>query len=140
MNKAILEHKADEGSDGRGLLLRTTWRHYYGYRNRYDVARRHLGGKSAQMVALEYHILIFFSHIMCLSPKNRAHGRFNVRMIRDALRDAKEGRLGWNESYWNQDQTVADIGLRHFTELDKEALGCFSGAQGLELSEEKQKA
>ena len=96
---AVLDHRTVLPKETEGLLERTSWRHYYGYRNRYDAARRHFGPWSARMIRLEYHVLSFLSRLMILNPKTREKGRFNVKMIRDALRDARTGELGKNPDY-----------------------------------------
>ena len=97
--EAVLDHKTVLPKETEGLLERTSWRHYYGYRNRYDAARRHFGSWSARMIGLEYHVLSLLSRLMMLNPKTREKGRFNVKMIHDALKDARTGKLGKNEAY-----------------------------------------
>lgn len=96
---AGLDHKTRLPEESAGLLQRTGWRHYYGYRNRYDTARIHFGALSAACIALEYHILSFMSRFMMLKKETAEKGRFNVQMIHDALNDAKAGRLGKNDRY-----------------------------------------
>mgnify|MGYP007108688497 FL=1 len=51
------------------------------------------------MIGLEYHVLSLLSRLMMLNPKTREKGRFNVKMIHDALKDARTGKLGKNEAY-----------------------------------------
>lgn len=96
---AGLDHKTKLPEESEGLLMRTGWRHYYGYRNRYDTARTHFGALSAACIALEYHALSFLSRCMMLKKETAEKGRFNVQMIHDALADGKAGRLGKNDRY-----------------------------------------
>jgi GT2 family glycosyltransferase len=96
---ARLEHKTKLADPDQGLLMRTTWRHYYGYRNRLDTAGRHFGRRGTLGVSLEYHILSLCSRILMLRKSTRQKGAFNVDMIRDALRDGKTGKLGMNSKY-----------------------------------------
>lgn len=97
--EARLNHKTKLPGAGDGLLERTGWRHYYGYRNRLDTARIHFGAASVFCIALEYHVLSLCSRLMMLLPAKREKGRFNIQMIRDALSDGKNGRLGKRETY-----------------------------------------
>lgn len=106
VNRAVLEHKVKEDVAAGGLLERTTWRHYYGYRNRYDTARRHFGTLSAWMIALEYYILMALSCLMWLSPGRRANAGFNIRMIHDALKSAQNRKFGRNEKYLYRDSKM----------------------------------
>jgi len=99
VTSAVLDHKTVLPTEDKGLLDRPTWKHYYGYRNRYDVSRRHFGVLPAMTVALEYHILSFLSFFMLFSAKKRQQGRFNIRMMHAALRDAKHGRFGKHPQY-----------------------------------------
>jgi hypothetical protein len=96
---AKLNHKTVIPKYRDSLLKRTTWRHYYGYRNRYDTAKIHFGSISAFFVAMEYHVLAFISRCMMLRSDTKEKGRFNVQMIQDALSDGKAGRLGQNARY-----------------------------------------
>lgn len=95
---AILDHKTVIFKEA-GILARTGWRHYYGYRNRYDVALHHFGKWSAGMVALQYLVLRAISFVMMLIPGKREHAGFNVRMIKDALQDGKRQKLGFHDKY-----------------------------------------
>lgn len=96
---AGLDHKTTLPQESEGLLRRTGWRHYYGYRNRYDTAKKHFGKWSAACIALEYHVLSLLSRCMVLRKETAEKGRFNVRMIHDALADGRAGRLGKNDRY-----------------------------------------
>ena len=96
---AVLDHKTVIPKETEGLLERTSWRHYYGYRNRYDTARQHFGRLSAACIALEYHVLSLLSRLMLVKKESRDKGLFNVKMIHDALSDARAGRLGRREEY-----------------------------------------
>lgn len=94
-----LDHKTVIPEESEGLLDRTSWRHYYGYRNRYDTAIRHYGRMTAVMVAFQYHVLSIISRGMLISASKREHARFNIQMIHDALRDGKMHKLGFNDRY-----------------------------------------
>ncbi len=106
VSAAYLNHKVELPTEKQGVLERTTWRHYYGCRNRYDVAKRHFGKLSARMVSLEYHMLIGMSYLMSLYAGKHQHARFNIQMIHDALSDAENGRFGFNEKYWSDNKKV----------------------------------
>ena len=57
---AVLQHKtvlSKEGMVAKGVLHRIGWRQYYGYRNRYDTAKRHLGKLSAAVILWQYRVL-----------------------------------------------------------------------------------
>lgn len=97
--KAILDHKTTIPQKSEWVLDRTGWRHYYGYRNRYDTARRHFGKLSAGMIALQYHFLRAICFVMLLNPKKREHAKFNIEMIKDVLNDGKNQRLGFCDKY-----------------------------------------
>lgn len=98
---AVLDHKTVLLQETKSLLMRITWRQYYGYRNRYDTARLHLGQVSAWMVELQYRLFRFASRLMMLIPDDihRTQGRYNVRMLSDVIRDERAGRLGKNSKY-----------------------------------------
>ncbi len=96
---AKLNHKTKPAPQNASLLERSTWRHYYGYRNRYDTARIHFGLSSTLCISLEYHILSLLSRLMWLNPQKRKIAKYNIKMIRDALNDAKSGKLGKNLKY-----------------------------------------
>ncbi len=97
--EAILDHKTSLPPEGMGLLERTTWRHYYGYRNRMDTAKMHFGKGSAIMICIEYLGLLLLSVLSCLLPSKREHAIFNIHMIRAALKDGWHGRLGKNPDF-----------------------------------------
>lgn len=98
---AKLNHKTKLPPEGAGLLMRTSWRHYYGYRNRYDTARRHFGRSSAFFVRMEYDLLWLSSAAMMLSrdADKRKKSRFNMAMISRAADDAARGRFGMRSEY-----------------------------------------
>lgn len=102
---AKLDHKTKPAPPNTGLLERTTWRHYYGYRNRYDTARIHFGWTSALCIAVEYHVLSLLSRLMWLNPKKRDIADFNISMIHDALKDARTGHFGKNPKYTFESKT-----------------------------------
>ena len=134
VNRALLDHRVvEEGADA-GLLERTTWRHYYGCRNRYDTARRHFGPVSAWMVAWEYRLLIGASCLMWLSPRRRRMAGFNIRMIYDALKSAQNRKFGKNEAYFFNDPKVEPVSDSHQRRLDQELTEQKAGQEHLELS------
>lgn len=96
---AGLDHKTKLPPEGTALLERTTWRHYYGYRNRYVTGKTYFGNKTAFMISVEYHLFLFISRLMLLSKCKRKHAEFNLQMISDALEDGKRGELGVNRKY-----------------------------------------
>ena len=96
---AVLDHKTHLPKKEKGLLSRTTWRQYYGYRNRLDTAKQHFGMLSSICISLEYTLLIFLSILQLFVPSKREHARFNIDMIREARNHGIEGKLGFNEKY-----------------------------------------
>ena len=98
---AIIDHKSKPVEPGGNILLRTDWRSYYGWRNRYDVARTYLGAATAFTIKAEYYILGLISCFMKLSPDKakREKASFNVRMTGDVLSDIKKGRFGTRDDY-----------------------------------------
>lgn len=98
---AVLDHRtvlSKEGMVTKGVLHRIGWRQYYGYRNRYDTARTHLGRWSAWCVLWQYRIFYVMSCLMCLT-KDAAKGRENKRILGDVIRDCRQGRLGKHPMY-----------------------------------------
>ena len=64
---AVLHHKtvlSKEGMVTKGVLHRIGWRQYYGYRNRYDTAKRHLGSLSAWVILWQYLVFWLLSFFM----------------------------------------------------------------------------
>ena len=99
---ARLDHKttlSKEGMVAKGVLHRIGWRQYYGYRNRYDTARAHLGKGSARCILWQYRVFLLLSRCMMLKKSTRAQGASNVRILRDVIQDCKSGRLGRHPSY-----------------------------------------
>jgi GT2 family glycosyltransferase len=98
---ASIDHRSKPVEAGGDILMRTDWRSYYGWRNRYDVACRYLGKISAFVVILEYHILRLKSRAMSRSSDEvvRVQGQFNVRMITDVLQDISTHRFGVRDEY-----------------------------------------
>ncbi len=63
---AVLHHKtvlSKEGMVTKGVLHRIGWRQYYGYRNRYDTAKRHLGSLSAWVILWQYRVFWLLSFL-----------------------------------------------------------------------------
>ena len=98
---AVIDHRSKPVMAGGDILMRTDWRSYYGWRNRYDVARTYLGWLTAFVVKCEYYVLRFKSRTMARSNDKSVseQGRFNVRMITDVLFDIRSGRFGKREDY-----------------------------------------
>lgn len=69
-----------------------TWRDYYGYRNRMDQYRRHYGKFVTFIYCTFYSIRARFRIILRKNPKGN-------RMILDALKDYKKGKLGVSDKY-----------------------------------------
>lgn len=97
--KAKLDHKTILPKEGAGLLQRTSWRHYYGYRNRYITAKKHFGKVSAWCVAMEYRVLWVISLFMGIKKENKSKASFNRTMLQDVLRDGKNHHLGTRKEY-----------------------------------------
>ena len=99
--EAMIDHRSTPVEPGGDILMRTDWRSYYGWRNRYYVAREYLGGLTAFVVKCEYRILGAKSYIMSHSAneKTRRQGEFNIGMIADVLRDIRLGSFGVREDY-----------------------------------------
>lgn len=99
--KAVLNHKTVLSQNRGSLLMRIEWRSYYGYRNRYDAAKRHIRGMTPFVIRLEYKIFYILSFIMSLSgdETKKRQGTYNRKLLRDVLKDTKEGRLGRREEY-----------------------------------------
>ena len=99
--RAVLCHKAAPRKHKDSILRRIEWRSYYGYRNRYDAAKRHLGGLTPHIIRLEYKIFWLISAFMRLSgdDKIKSQGKYNMKLLKDVLSDTKEGRLGRRDEY-----------------------------------------
>ncbi|MCR4675079.1 MAG: glycosyltransferase [Lachnospiraceae bacterium] len=99
--KAVLNHKTVLSENRGSLLMRIEWRSYYGYRNRYDAAKRHLGGWTPFVIRFEYRVFYFLSLLMCLSLRRniRTQGRYNVKLLKDVLMDTKYNYIGKRDEY-----------------------------------------
>lgn len=97
--KAILNHETVLSTNKGSLLMRIEWKSYYGYRNRYDAAKRHIGGLTPFMILLEYRIFWLISACFTLSKNEERikQGHYNMKLLRDVIRDCKSGRLGKRE-------------------------------------------
>ena len=99
VNAAVLNHKTALPMDEKNIFVKTNWKSYYGYRNRYDTAKTHFSWLTALIVRLQFVVLIGYSRLMTLKKSTREKGRFNVRMFKAALRDGAKGRLGKNPEF-----------------------------------------
>ena len=99
--KAVLNHKTILSENKGSLLRRIEWRSYYGYRNRYDAAKRHIGGLTPFVIRWEYRMFYLLSALMCLSfdENKREQGRYNVKLLKDVLSDIKSGYIGKRDEY-----------------------------------------
>ncbi len=99
---AVLHHKtvlSKEGMVTKGVLHRIGWRQYYGYRNRYDTAKRHLGSLSAWVILWQYRVFWLLSFFMTWKKETREQGRSNQKILHDVIKDCKAGRLGKHPEY-----------------------------------------
>lgn len=99
VNAAILEHKTNEVKEQANYFLRTNWKYYYGQRNRLDTARKHCGTLTTCMVYLEMIAFILFGYIMRVNRKYKQKSCYNVRMLKQAFKDAQKHKLGKNVEY-----------------------------------------
>ncbi len=97
--KAKLNHKTVLNYKTESILGRIGWKHYYGYRNRYDCAKRHLGVITCINIIAEYFVFYVGSFVMLLNPAKREQGKYNRRMLRRVFVDCIKGNLGKNEDY-----------------------------------------
>ncbi len=97
--KAKLNHKTVLNYITGNILSRITWKHYYGYRNRYDCAKRHLGPLTCIMILGEYSVFYAGSLLMYLNPDKRIQASYNLKMLRRVMMDCITGRLGKNPDY-----------------------------------------
>lgn len=99
---AVLHHKtvlSKEGMVTKGVLHRIGWRQYYGYRNRYDTAKRHLGSLSAWVILWQYRVFWLLSFFMAWKKETREQGRSNQKILHDVIKDCKAGKLGKHPEY-----------------------------------------
>ena len=98
---AVIDHKSRPVEPEGDILMRTDWRSYYGWRNRYDVAKRYLGSITALVVKCEYIVLRAKSRMMARSKDEtvKKQGEFNVKMITDVLTDISKNEFGVREEY-----------------------------------------
>ena len=97
--KAKLNHKTVLNYLTGTILGRTTWKHYYGYRNRYDCAKRHLGALTCLCILGQYVIFYIGSLFMFINRNKRDKSKYNLRMLRQVISDCICGNLGKNEKY-----------------------------------------
>ena|GEM_PF-62208 len=97
--EATLNHKTKLPEAEKGILDRTDWRMYYGYRNRLDTAKNHFGPISAMCIRWEYTVFSVISHLQLLVPSKASHARFNIRLLRRVKHDGSFGKLGKNRHY-----------------------------------------
>ena len=99
---AVLHHKtvlSKEGMVTKGVLHRIGWRQYYGYRNRYDTAKRHLGSLSAWVILWQYRVFWLLSFFMTWKKETREQGRSNQKILHYVIKDCKAGKLGKHPEY-----------------------------------------
>ena len=101
VSDAKIDHRTRPVQSGGDILMRTDWRSYYGWRNRYDVAKNYLCTLCAITVKIEYHLLRLKSRMMSHSndEATRMQGSFNVTMITEVLRDIRARRFGKRDGY-----------------------------------------
>ena len=97
--KAKLNHKTVLNYITGNILSRITWKHYYGYRNRYDCAKRHLGPLTCIMILGEYSVFYAGSLLMYLNANKRKQASYNIKMLTQVMIDCLTGRLGKNPDY-----------------------------------------
>ena len=98
--KAKLNHKTVLNYKTESILGRIGWKQYYGYRNRFDCAKRHLGWITCLNIYAEYFVFYVGSLGMVLFfPKKRQQGLYNRKLIRQVIIDCIKGKLGKNERY-----------------------------------------
>ncbi len=98
--KAKLNHKTSLNYENKGILSRITWKHYYGYRNRYDCAKRHIGLITCLHILGEYAVFYVGSlGMMLIRPDNMSQWQYNERMLRQVFLDCLTGKLGINDNY-----------------------------------------
>ncbi len=100
--KASLHHKtvlSKEGMETKGVFERISWRQYYGYRNRYDTAKAHVGKGSAFVILWQYRVFWLICALMGLKKENRQKSREKCQILTDIIRDCKAERLGLHEKY-----------------------------------------
>ena len=97
--KAKLNHKTVLNYETGNIISRITWKHYYGYRNRFDCARSHLGPATCVMILAEYSIFYIGSLIMYLNINKRTQAKYNIKMLSQVMKDSLTGRLGKNPDY-----------------------------------------
>lgn len=98
--KAKINHKTTLNYQQKGLLSRISWKHYYGYRNRYDCAKRHLGKITCVSIIGQYIVFLIGSIMMLLMGEaKRKQGIYNIHMLARVLCDCVKKRLGVNEDF-----------------------------------------
>lgn len=100
VNSAVLNHKTVLPSgDSGGFFARMNWRTYYGHRNRLDAVKNHCSRLTVVCILAEFMVFIGCGYLMQLVPGKREQGRYISAMLKDAMRDGYNGRLGKNEKY-----------------------------------------
>lgn len=97
--KAKLNHKTTLNYITGNIISRITWKHYYGYRNRYDCAKRHLGIVTCIMILGEYCVFYIGSLVMYLNRAKRTQAKYNIKMLTQVIIDCLTNRLGKNPDY-----------------------------------------
>lgn len=100
INAAKLNHKTVLPSgEQAGFFMRMNWRTYYGHRNRLDAVKTHCSYATGMVIYAEFAVFISCGILMSAIPKYHKQGVFITKMLWDALRDGKAGRLGKNKKY-----------------------------------------
>jgi hypothetical protein len=100
VNSAVLNHKTKLPSgDCGGFFERMTWRTYYGHRNRLDMVKNHCSKLTELCILAEFAVFIICAYLMQLVPSKKKQGRYIARLLKAAMRDGYNGRLGKNEEY-----------------------------------------
>ncbi len=97
--KAKLNHKTKPYQGATKLLDTTDWRHYYGYRNRYDCGKKHYGKMTGLVILMQYVVFILISILELFNKEKSEHAKYNISMLKDIITDCIEGKLGVNDKY-----------------------------------------
>lgn len=98
VNAARLNHKTGLPMEEKNIFLKTNWKSYYGYRNRYDAVKTHYGPWTQFIVWAQFFAFQAISLLM-LFGENSEKASFNLKMFGEARRDGDKGCLGKNPNY-----------------------------------------
>ena len=68
---AVLDHKTSPESTDSNIFMKTCWKHYYGYRNRFVTVRRHMGFATWVCVLMQFVFFLTVSGVMCFTSRKR---------------------------------------------------------------------